>query len=437
MKIAICLFPIMDWGGIINHTEQMAAGLQELGHEVEFFELIWREAGKGRRKDMSDGDWRVGATGIPYHQFKGWNFPATNQLAYKNRPRFVAQRLGKYDAVIWTIPVPTKNSDNERNVDWPTLYENGTKNFVVVHDGNSAKLYPHLIQVEEHLTGVIAVHNCALETSNFLSGIPRFMVVNPQRPIDEEYRCLTWKSRRPGFVSMQTFKAWKRVEDLVRAIPFLPPKKPGEIRMVAGEGIEYRYMVSEDKRKAKYYHAIRDDFRFSGAPIWESALACGMDRPPLGYLPDDEVDDLLHSVRILIDPSYSKSYAASGGHFNRVVVDAIRCGAVPLAVREATGNKVLRPNKHYFPIDRDVGPTHYAEQIHDAWNMPSSVAEDFRENGRELFENVFHRRVVCQKLESILRGQVNADRVDDERPVKAEIKAREILTQFFRIDPCW
>jgi hypothetical protein len=40
MKILMTMFQIQDYGGIVNHAEHLAAGLKNLGCEVDFNILI-------------------------------------------------------------------------------------------------------------------------------------------------------------------------------------------------------------------------------------------------------------------------------------------------------------------------------------------------------------------------------------------------------------
>ena len=50
MKICIALHSCMDLGGIINHTEQLIGGLQDLGHSAELFELAYTDNAPGQGK---------------------------------------------------------------------------------------------------------------------------------------------------------------------------------------------------------------------------------------------------------------------------------------------------------------------------------------------------------------------------------------------------
>ena len=69
MKILITMYNINNPGGIINHNENLIAGLQQIGHEVDFVELVWRTSVKGK-KTTDQNEYMTGASGIPVHQGK-------------------------------------------------------------------------------------------------------------------------------------------------------------------------------------------------------------------------------------------------------------------------------------------------------------------------------------------------------------------------------
>ena len=218
MKVLITMYGINSPGGIINHNEQLIAGLKQQGHEVNFVELSWREEIKGKTT-KDDTEYELGASGIPVHQGKGWLFPRINRFAYKgdwNIKRW--KRFAEdYDIIIWQIPVPTKQKDNEGNTDWLALYDlpERIKQVAIVHDGNMEKSYPWIHQISHHLSGLACVHPCAYHGAAVLD-VPRALIFNPQ-DLSSLTRNNDWKQRRNSFISMQTFKGWKHVDDLVRA----------------------------------------------------------------------------------------------------------------------------------------------------------------------------------------------------------------------------
>ncbi len=409
MKICVALHSCMDLGGIINHTEQLIGGLKELGHKVDLKELVYADRAATMGKD---GDFEIGHSGIRFNQGKGWNFKAENRLAYKTTAglRTAIQILNGYDMVIWTVPVPPKNKQHLGNDRWPDLYDlnPNVKQIAFVHDGNVKSGAPHLLHILDKLSGLACVHACALNGAAHLA-IPRAMVVNPQfMPIRD---IQPWENKRKGFVNMQTFKAWKHVHELVEAIAYMPDKHPEELREIAGKGIEYQYMTSEDKCKPNYFHDQNDDW-FSSMKFWEAAETNGMTHHD--YWNSEQVLEMLTSARVLVDPSWSAKYSAVGGHWNRVVVDAMINGCVPVAQTRGMGNELFVAGQHYIDLGVANGdPEHYAEIVLEAGNMDRNQAMIYRDQARQILP-MFDRVAVAQRLIDLAHGNIVTETgVDD------------------------
>jgi glycosyltransferase involved in cell wall biosynthesis len=404
MKIAVCLYPINDLGGIINHTEELIGGFKNLGHEVDLLEMVWKTSVKGQRKDTCGRSWSKGPSGILHHQGKGWNFPVHNRVAYKgNSLKWAKQKLERYDLIVWNIPVPTKIADHRGNDDWPELYDlDHPKQVAVVHDGNAFNGCAHIQFIQEFLHGVACVHSCAFNGASFLTA-PRAMIVNPQN-LEGPKGYPNWEHKKSGFVSMQTFKAWKHVHELVEAIAYMPVLDDGEQRLVAGEGIEYQYMKSLEKCKPAYFHKHG---RLKGQRMWETALNMGMQRPPHGYLTAEEATATLLGSRVLVDPSWSAKYTKVGGHWNRTVVDAIRCGAIPVAQRRGMGDELFQADEHYIPLEAEFGPEEYAAQVLSVGLMGSVQAHKYQAAGQELL-TMFDRDRVAQQYIDLAHGNHKA-----------------------------
>lgn len=400
MKILIALHSCMDLGGIINHTEQLIGGLKDLGHTVHLKQLVWAIRANGQNRD---GDFSLGPSGIPHHQGKGWNFPIQHRIPYRGAASLnsAKQILSGYDLIVWTVPVPPKNKDNEGNSDWPELYDlpSSVRQIAFVHDGNARNGAPHMMMIQDKLSGLAAVHACALNGSDFLT-VPRSLILNPQQmPIRG---VAAWTERAPGFVNMQTFKAWKHAHELIQAIAYMPKKDEGEYREVAGKGIEYQYLTSEDKCKDEYFHA-------DGRKFWDAALENGMVHHD--YWNTDEVEQWLQTARVLVDPSWSKKYAAVGGHWNRVVVDAMIHGAIPVATRMGMGSELFKAGENYVPIPEGGNdPQLYADIILETGNMNETSARRYREANLELLP-FFDRRNVAQKLLNLAFGALDGTEI--------------------------
>ena len=420
MKICIAFHSCMDLGGIINHTEQLIGGLQDLGHTVHLKELVYNAKVFDVRKE---GNFEVGPSGIPFSQGKGWNFKLRDRIAYKTTAglKSAQQILNSYDMVIWTVPVVPKNKHHLGNHLWPELYDlsPSVKQVAFIHDGNARSNSLHLQHVAHHLSGLACVHECALNGADFLP-IPRALVLNPQEnPVREVQH---WSNKRAGFVNMQTFKAWKHVHELVEAIAYMPTRHPEELREIAGKGIEYQYMTSEDKCKPEYFHenfaeeaghAFVDDPWFSGMKIWEAALQNDMTHHD--YWNTQEVDEMLTSARVLVDPSWSNKYSKIGGHWNRVVVDAMIRGCVPVAQKLGMGKSLFVAGQHYVDLDAARDAQDYADIVLGAGNMNTMEAQHYRDYALELLP-LFDRKNVAQKLIDLAFGNIETE-VGTEDPI--------------------
>jgi len=398
MKILMTLFEIQDYGGIINHAEHLAAGFKELGHEVDFVKLCPKKKFGTPRAVAGESlpEYRKLGTGLFYHQSKGWWWPNDKKVAYLDdvaRNEFV-ENCGNYDAVLWHIPVPTCNKENAGINEWLQLYNGSTKNIAIIHDGNMPELYPHLAYVSHYFHGMVCVHESAYHSASCI-GLQRKMIVNPFDLFGIE-RLYPDFSNRSGFTAVQVFKAWKRVDDLIRAIPHMKNK---EAKRIGGAGIEYRYMTSQDKCKPKY-------FDNAGDRIWDKALRYGMEY--LGTIPTDTHYQVLRKSKLQIDPSWSRKYSAFGAHFNRTSVEAMLCGAVPVATDMGMKNsEVFKAGVNY--IELEVGAEsqyHYAEVIDDALSDEMRW-RDIVINNYSLLKR-FDRKLVAQEYIDFIKDNSSA-----------------------------
>lgn len=353
MKFLMLLYQIQDYGGIINHAEHLAKGIKENGHDIDFLQLVPKTEVQNRPRKLKDEhQYRTYGTGYLHHQARGWaNLPKVAYLGEENTQRF-KELCSTYDAVLWHIPVPTLNKDNKNISAWQDLYNHGTKNIAIIHDGNLQKLYPHLLHVSKHFYAAVCVHEAAFNSAACLD-IPRKMILNPFC-IDNvtTYRDF---GERSGFAAVQIFKAWKRMHTLVKAIPHM---QNTEQKLIGGAGIEYRYMTSADKCKPQYYNE-------AGERIWDAALHNGMLYQ--GVIPNSKVHTLLGGVKLQIDPSWSVKYSGYGAHFNRTTVEAIIQGAVPVATDLGMANsKVFLRGKNYIELPHTATPKEFAEIIDNA-----------------------------------------------------------------------
>lgn len=414
MKILITFYALNDLGGIINNQEGLYAGLRALGHEVAIKELHWKEKITDSSPDTSKKI--KGEMGLLYDQRGGWTWPKWSKFPYKGKYNLKRWKdyASTFDLIIWQIPVPTKQRANFGNLDWLELYNVPVKQIAYVHDGNFEAGSPHLYAIMKHLTGVTGVHPCAYNSLKVVP-LPRAMTFSSQMNIDERIAAARAShTTRDGCFSLQTFKGWKHVEDIVRAVPYMKDYP----MTLAGGGIQWYYMTSKDKCKEAFKvdrkYDPDCDKRNVGKPIWDIAIKHGMDY--LGYIHNEERERQLHAHKFLIDPSWSVRYAANGDHFNRVVVDAIIAGAAPIArplgiAHDVSGiGDLFRPDQNYFMIPMGVTPKEYAERINYYVAMDDPVggsgkAAQMVERARAETVPHFDYRKVAQSFIDLANGK--------------------------------
>lgn len=410
MNILITFFPIDDMGGIINHHEQLCAGLMELGHEVHTKLLMWRDRPP---RSVAGGMDEYGFSGLRFDQRRGFSWNSGNIIPYRGAANLAGWKeyANQFDLIIWQVAVPTKRAENRGNTDWFSLYDLDVPQVAVIHDGNFLDSYPWLHIVGSRLAGLACVHNCAFNSARSIN-VASALILNPfdisnPAPIDRE----SFKVRNPGFLSVQTFKAWKRVPELCAAVPYM-----GNIaKHLAGKGIDYYYLTSKDKCK------------YPG--VWDNAVEHGMNY--MGVISNDKRDSVLRSVTTLIDPSWSKKYGAIGAHFNRVMIDAVLQGAVPIARDLGIGGSeddLFVSGKNCFMIPMGVSPEEYGGLVTDYANAPFFHYRDIIEGGRHILP-MFDRKLVAQRFLDLGAGLLCEQRGVLSEEVK--IKGYRAFQEFF------
>lgn len=407
MKILVPVHQFNNFGGIINHTEQLIAGLKDGGHEVTFA-FLKPTAQKPKVVEIPNEcpeGYELGAgTQVPVHQGKGWITGYYSFLNEQSVKEFV-QMANQHDIVIWESIFGFKNKNSEANTVWlPMVNEVNAKQVMIVHDGNLRKLYPWVYKFKDKMAGVACVHTSAYESASTID-LPRAMILNPQKISDVNPE-INFENRKRQILSPQTFKRWKRVDDLVASVPYLNDCKV----LVAGDGIERNYMTSVDKCKPEYHCTKERDPDASedrlGRKIWDNAVEKSMDY--LGFITEKQRDDILTESLFLIDPSWSNTY---GEHFNRTVVDAMKTGTIPLAVNRGISGSddgvgsLFKPNENYLMLKYDYTPKQYGEMINKYLDIPKSVYEKIANNNFQLIKK-FDRKKIGQDYVDLAMGKV-------------------------------
>lgn len=306
MKILVTLFEIQDYGGIAQSHELMVKGLMEIGHEVDFVILRGNDQDSYVRKATGPKGSYPSVMGGEVNTLSGWYGQRVMSFGTMKRIREWWRYAEEFDLIIHQIPVPKP----DRLGHWAKIYVVDVPQIAWVHDANFRDLYPHLVLVADKLAGVTASNQAGYESLSWLP-VPRAFMGVPHELLPWK-GMLKWGSRRRQIVCAHVWKAWKRMDIAVRAIPRLPKG----LIIMGGDGIEGRYMRSKDKCKPRY------------KGIWKKALRAGMDYR--GLMTHNEIFDLYRTSRFMLDLSYSKRFAKLGSHFNRSLLEAYNCGLVPI-----------------------------------------------------------------------------------------------------------
>lgn len=406
MKILMVMHTFNNFGGIINHCEHLMAGLKELGHEVNFAYLKGNKTVRPVEIPTTLGEgWEIGiGSGYPVHQGDGWMAPYYSYKVKDSINKFV-EDANNHDIVIWQSIFGFKNKDTEKDVNWlPMIEKVKAKQVAIIHDGNLKKLYTWIQLFEEHFAGLACVHPAAYESADFMN-VPRALILNPQ-DIAGVPPTPAFEGREKKILSIQTFKRWKRVDDLVRAVPYMPTVKT----LVAGYGMEAAYMMSKEKCKEEYYCTKQYDPNATddrlNKRIWENAENAG-NFEYLNFISGAKRDEILATSKFLIDSSWSNTY---GEHFNRVVIDAMRIGTVPIAINYGVSNNeegngiVLKAGVNYCMLKRSYTPKEYGEKIAEYCDISPVTYKEMQLNNYELIKQ-FDRKVIAQHYIDLAFGK--------------------------------
>ena len=127
----------------------------------------------------------------------------------------------------------------------------------------------------------------------------------------------------------------------------------------------------------------------------------------LGFISGKQRDDILATSKFLVDPSWSNTF---GEHFNRVVIDAMRIGAVPIAINYGVSNNeegngvVLKAGVNYCMIKKGSTPKQYGEAIANYCAMSEADYRQIQLNNYELIKQ-FDRKVVAQHYIDLAMGK--------------------------------
>lgn len=394
MKILFIVPEGDNLGGIITSTENYIQGLREEGHKVEFIYL--RQTKKAGKSAPPEGDtsYSVGeGTGMMYSPVFAWRGAYESMLDEDSINRVII-KANAVDFVIWGCLFGLKNKATQGSTRWLRLFSAvNTKQLAIISDDHTDTRNSWIQALEPYLYGWICVQRCTYLTSTILQ-CHKALILTPIKLDEVVERKI--RKRKTKFFSLQTFKRWKRVDRLVSAVPHLDEDSAV---VLAGQGIEWNYMTSKYKCRPQYFCTKEVDpllqgTELEGKRIWDNAIECGMDFRKT--ITEAERDELLKTSMFLVDFSERDS----GGQINRVVVEAMKYGCVPIATNVflggcADGNgELFKSGIHYLPVELESTPHETAMQLE---GFTAKQVRDVQGFNCELVRN-FDRRAVASQI---------------------------------------
>lgn len=435
MKILYAIPDGIDLGGIITATEAHIAGLQEIGHDVTFVRLrdtVSRGVqDRSQKAGYASDQWAPSAcAGLEVHPLLGWTGPYFSMNDDSDVSQ-VRDMMGNHDLVIWGFLFGFKNKNTEKNPRWHRLFEvdGGPPMITILHDDHLWDRQAWIANLDGHaIKGWACVHHCSFYLSEGLSS-PRALVFNGHDVSELQARKFNPWSKRAGLFSVQNAKPWKRVDKYVGMSRYLGDADPKAV--LAGDGIEIRYMRSKDKCKPQYMH--------KGTPIWQLAER-SENFEWVGPVGESSRNVYLNIAGFLCDFSTRQN----AGMFNRVFVEAALRGCVTIASpdfmsgQNGEAEDLLRPGEHYLPIRLSASHEDIAEQISSHWgSMTSKRYREMQESLRSLCIDLFDRRKIADQLVRLGTGRsagfVGSREYYDKGGAVDKFKARTAFNEMLEI----
>jgi glycosyltransferase involved in cell wall biosynthesis len=375
MKIALILWDISKVGGILSSTRRLKRGFQDLGHEVETFFVSFNTRKLPAPK----------RAGIKYVGVDPAEFDHTVGTENEIFLAMFKRQLEKFDIFVFAHPCPTITKDFGSRA-WQEIYKMPQPKIPIVHDPLYSEHYPWLLEVKDHITGVVCFQKKAFDAVR--KDFPNAIVTSI--PADVEECGLYNELKEDIVISPHQFKAWKNVDQFIRAIPSL--NYTAEVYNIA---IEYFYMAgSLEKRKEKYKDA--DGW------IWEKALASGKMKY-LGYVSNDEILRAFKRSKCMVDLSTGEKGTRIGGDYrslNGAVVEAMVYGSIPVVRYWSLVPDMLSEDNAIVVKEGNL-PKNTADAVNDIIKNFDNYA-DMRKRNLKLIVEKYDRKIVAQKILSLI-----------------------------------
>lgn len=413
MKVLFCLFDDFFTttclaGGLTGHSENLAWGFRELGHQVDIV-MFRRHKNKiiYSQKTKNSFNWLdTSAFEVPLNTNLGWCVPENRHFTLDDVGVEQFREFStNYDIIVWESLKMLSGAQSfdlfgDKNF---ALYKNGAKaNIGVVHVGSSVanRGWAELLDFIQRISvfGVKFVGVYPFATNTLPDTIIKKTIYNPFHVVQDE--SMPWRDREIGFLTACRFVSSKRVDNILRAIPYMQRETS---KWLAGDGFErYRMQkpLEDPTIDPKYIASVNTDPDLDsmrlGRRIWDNALDNGLSW--IGRINEDRRNAIAKGLRAILDASYIKATVKHGEFFHRTTIDPMLLGSIPIRAYMCNAdhsNYLLKPNENYVGIPNDATPKEFAEIV-DIGLRDETLALKILENNVKVLPNL-DRKVIAQQ----------------------------------------
>lgn len=395
MKIYMCHFDAQKMGGIVEYIAAMFKAFHQLGHEVDIVILSTQRLTENRYrnkiKDYAKTDKERGllfdsqaagyekdaVTGYYRNNYYGYYVPPKNKICVfdEDSVQRFHDRISDADIIIWhNTPTHNERWEHGDASNWWRYFDlpSSIMQMFAVHDAYFDIRASFVSAFKEKISLLLCAHGAAYKCCEHI-GIPRVLMPNPRYFGEEpQFHIIPYSKRTTDFFAAQMFKAMKRVQDIIAAIPYLKTTNV----TIAGAGVEYCCMLLPwEKTKADYRCRKKRDpdlpqeYEDNHVTLWQRAKEYGINH--IGQLSGSEVNRRLLKTKFALDASYCKHYAPfARTHINGFIIEAMMNGAYPVlrdyygCTRKKcaeTDAMYERVRAHYIPST--ATPKEFAEHL--------------------------------------------------------------------------
>jgi len=474
MKILISSFTIAKQGGIVQYIHSMIQAFKELGHDIDIVELapnrITESAYKSKFESIKSGEYQRKivphsqsggycfdeSSGYFFNTYYGYFLPPSNKICVFDSDAVERwyKLVSDVDIILWNF-MPTKTREWQKKGTkfdyWWKFFDlpKSVKQVFLTHDAYFNIRASNVTALKKKILFLGCAHLAAYQCCSEI-GIRRTLLLNP-RYIEKNASMpvVSFNDRKTDFFAAHMFKPMKHMEELIAAIPYVNKGDETYSCMVAGTGIEYSYMTSEDKIKPCYLCSKKRDpnlpDKLDGKiSLWNRALTFGMDYR--GQMSGDDVYKQLLNTKFAIDPSWATHYAQyCRTHINGFIIEAMMLGAYPV-LRDYRGLDKANSNV-YDPlfesinaviIPWDATPKQFAKILKSAIAdmTPKRFLRETKENF-QIVNELFNARKNAEEIIRLCRGGKRLVKAELEKGVDSDnVKkiSEDIMTNFFGIE---